>query len=53
LMHGILVLPLLAWQLSRSDWEERTRARAMWLGIAAYAFIVVGALLASVLWRVS
>ena len=48
LMHGILVLPLLAWQLSRTDWAERTRARAVWLGIAAYALLVVAAVFASV-----
>ena len=29
LMHGILVLPLAAWLISRTDWDERTQSRAM------------------------
>jgi len=49
LMHGILVLPLLAWVISRTDWDERTQARAMWTGIGLYGFGVVGAVVASVL----
>jgi hypothetical protein len=49
LMHGILVLPLLAWLISRTDWDERTQARAVWTGIALYASIAVGAVVASVL----
>ena len=49
LMHGILVLPLLAWLISRTGWGERTQARAVWAGIALYAFVVVGALVTSVL----
>jgi hypothetical protein len=49
LMHGILVLPLLAWQISRTDWDERTQARAMRVGIAVYALIVVATVVVSVL----
>lgn len=49
LMHGILVLPVLAWLISRTDWDERTQARAVWTGIALYALIAVGAVVASVL----
>jgi hypothetical protein len=49
LMHGILVLPLLAWQTSRLGWEERSQARAVWTGIAVYAVLVIGALVASAL----
>ncbi len=48
LMHGILVLPLVAWLISRTDWDERTRSRAMWSAIALYALVVVGAAVASV-----
>ncbi len=48
LMHGILVLPLAAWLISRTDWDERTRSRAMWSGIALYVLVVVGAAVASV-----
>jgi hypothetical protein len=51
LMHGILVLPLLAWWISRTDWDERAQRRAVWTGIGLYAFAVVGALAASVLGR--
>jgi len=40
LMHGILVLPLLAWLASRTDWEERTQTRGVSIGIAVYALIV-------------
>jgi hypothetical protein len=49
LMHGILVLPLLAWQISRTEWDERTQARAVRTGIAIYALVVVATLLVSVL----
>jgi hypothetical protein len=49
LMHGILVLPLLAWSISRMHWDERTQARAVWAGIALYGLVVVGAMVASVL----
>jgi hypothetical protein len=45
LMHGILVLPLLAWQISRTEWDERTQARAVRTGIAIYALVVVATVL--------
>jgi hypothetical protein len=48
LMHGILVLPLLAWQISRTAWDERTKSRAVRTGIAVYA-LVVAAVVVSVL----
>ena len=35
-MHGILVLPLLAWLLSFADWSERDRLRVVRLVSAAY-----------------
>jgi len=47
-MHGILVLPLAAWLISRTDWDERTQSRAMWSSIALYALVVVAATVASV-----
>lgn len=48
LMHGILVLPLAAWLISRTDWTELTQSRAMWTCIALYVLVVVGAAAASV-----
>jgi hypothetical protein len=48
LMHGILVLPLLAWSISKTGWNEHTQARAMRASIIGYAMVVVGALIASV-----
>ena len=55
LMHGILVLPLLAWAISKTEWDERTQARAGRAGMIVYAVVVVGAAAASVLgeaaWR--
>ena len=47
-MHGILVLPLLAWLTSRGNWDESTQRRAVWTGIAIYALVVVAATLVSV-----
>ena len=49
LMHGILVLPLLAWAISKAAWDERTQARAVRAGMIVYAVVVVGAAAASVL----
>ena len=43
LMHGILVLPLLAWAISTAGWTERTQARVLRAGIIAYAMVAVGA----------
>ena len=47
LMHGILVLPLLAWLISTRDWDERTQARVMNAGVAFYALVVVAAMVVS------
>ena len=47
LMHGILVLPLLAWLTSTSRWSEATQLRAVRAGVAAYGLIVAGAILLS------
>ena len=49
LMHGILVLPLLAWLISRTEWNERIQARTVWAGIAVYGLVVVAAVVASML----
>jgi len=50
LMHGVLALPLLAWLLSTTDWEERTQTRGVSIGIAVYA-LIVAATVGSVLRR--
>jgi hypothetical protein len=49
LMHGILVLPLLAWSISKTHWDEDTQARVVRASIIVYAMVVVGAATASVL----
>ena len=51
LMHGILVLPLLAWTFSKTAWDERAQARAVRAGTIVYALVVVGAAAAVVLGR--
>ena len=48
LMHGILVLPLLAWQISRTDWDERAQTRAMHTGVTLYALVVIATVVVSV-----
>jgi hypothetical protein len=40
-MHGVLVLPLLAWLLARIDWPEQHRVRVVWLAITGYAVLAV------------
>jgi hypothetical protein len=40
LMHGILVLPLLAWLMARGNWDERSQLRGVRTAIAVYAVIV-------------
>jgi hypothetical protein len=40
LMHGILVLPLLAWLMARSKWDERSQMRGVHTAIAVYALVV-------------
>ena len=49
LMHGIFVLPLLAWAISNTEWTEHTQARAVRAGIIVYAVVVVLASSASLL----
>jgi hypothetical protein len=44
-MHGVLVLPVLAWLLARSQRPESFRVRVMWWAVAGYALlcaVVVG-----------
>jgi hypothetical protein len=48
LIHGILVLPLLAWAISKTGWDERTQTRAVRAGLIVYVLVVVGAAAASV-----
>ncbi|WP_377269812.1 hypothetical protein [Peterkaempfera sp. SMS 1(5)a] len=48
-LHGILVLPALAWLLGRLDWDETRRTRAVALAATAWAAAVAGALAVS-LW---
>jgi hypothetical protein len=38
-MHGILVLPLLAWLLSFANWSERRRLRVVLLGATGYVVL--------------
>jgi hypothetical protein len=40
LMHGILVLPLLAWLIARTNWDERSQLRGMHTAIVVYALVV-------------
>ena len=49
LMHGILVLSLLAWLIWRTDWDERAQGWVMWTAIALYVLVVAEALVQSVL----
>lgn len=47
LMHGILVLPLLAWLIARTSSDERTQNRGVRAAIAVYALVVAVTLLAA------
>ncbi|WP_317445749.1 hypothetical protein [Streptomyces collinus] len=42
-LHAVLVLPLLAWTLSRTSWSERTRWRIVATATGCYAAAVAGA----------
>jgi hypothetical protein len=48
-LHGVLVLPLLAWLVSRLDWPEERRFRVVLLGTAAYGVAIAGALVISLI----
>jgi hypothetical protein len=47
-MHGVLVLPLLAWFLSRVRWPERRRVQVVGLAVAGYAVLCLDAVAESV-----
>ncbi|WP_329532080.1 hypothetical protein OG568_16110 [Streptomyces sp. NBC_01450] len=42
-LHAVLVLPALAWLLSRTPWSDRTRHRVMYAAVGCYAAAVLGA----------
>ncbi|MGW0769512.1 hypothetical protein [Streptomyces sp. NPDC002676] len=48
-LHAVLVLPLLAWLLSRTAWSERTRSRIVAAAVGCYAAAVAWAGLWAVL----
>jgi len=37
LMHGVLVLPFVAWLAARIGWDERRQMRTVWAAIVLYA----------------
>lgn len=41
MMHAILILPALAWLLSRTEWSEHRRRRYLRVASAAYALLAV------------
>ena len=47
LMHGILVLPLLAWLIARANSDERSQKRGVRAAVAVYALVVAVTLLAA------
>ena len=47
-MHGILVLPLLAWLLSFADWSERGRLRVVLLVSTAYLVLASAIAIANI-----
>ncbi|MEV5981675.1 hypothetical protein [Streptomyces sp. NPDC052114] len=42
-LHAVLVLPTLAWLLSRTSWSERTRGRVLTAAVGLYGVAVLGA----------
>ena len=43
-LHGVLVLPALAWLLSFTAWDERRRTRIVAVGVAGYGIAIAAAL---------
>ncbi|MFE0177420.1 hypothetical protein ACFWZ2_34440 [Streptomyces sp. NPDC059002] len=41
-LHAVLVLPALAWLLSRTSWSDRTRQRLMTAAVGCYVVAVLG-----------
>jgi hypothetical protein len=48
LMHGILVLPLIAWIASCADWKESRRLRVVLLAAFGYAMVVLAVAIGNV-----
>jgi hypothetical protein len=46
-LHGVLVLPAVAWLLERTGWDESRRTRIVALAVACYAVAIGGALVVS------
>jgi len=42
-LHAVLVLPALAWLMSRTDWSDATKQRVMCVAVGAYGTTVLGA----------
>jgi hypothetical protein len=47
LMHGILALPLLAWLMARTNWDERTQMRSVHTLILVYALVIAVTLMSA------
>lgn len=47
LMHGILVLPLVAWLIVRRNSDERRQRRGVRIAIAIYALVVAATLVSA------
>jgi hypothetical protein len=43
-LHGVLVLPALAWMLSFTDWDEARRTRVVAFSVAGYGLAILVAL---------
>jgi hypothetical protein len=43
-LHGVLVLPAIAWLISRTSLGARAQVRVVWLAIAAYCLAALGVL---------
>jgi hypothetical protein len=48
LMHGILVLPLLAWATAAAQWTEHAQIRAVRAGVVLYSLVALTAILISI-----
>ena len=46
-LHGVLVLPALAWLLGRLQWSEPRRTRALAVAAILYGLVILGALVVS------
>jgi peptidoglycan/LPS O-acetylase OafA/YrhL len=47
-MHGIFILPLIAWIASHAGWEESRRLRVVLLAVFGYAMVVVAVAIGNV-----